>query len=268
MIDSLKSTAVILGFLFSLSIAYYISFWSNFHVDVFQHIAIEDIIKGIAYPLRYAGFLLIFFVGYMLIAVATTEYYAKGQSAPSKFQFWVLFITSLLLSVFFVLVYFKKQEGNIFYIGLMLSLAASALFFDIYKTADGIYNRKKQAATIQGIAFDEKHPALKFMDDIIIASAVFLFISALVTGQADARNILEGKRFDYIMLKNLPKDKIHTNQPYLVLLGAISEKYILIDCSHTERFYVDKDDMHTVQTYYYNYRDSLSVNRLRREMFR
>ena len=105
------------------------------------------------------------------------------------------------------------------------------------------------------------------MDSAIIISATFLFLSAITSGQADAKDILQGRDFNYVLLKNLPKDKIKTSQPYLVLLGAVSDKYIFTDCAHYEHFVIDKDDMHSIQMRHFNMNDTLASVRFRRDLF-
>jgi len=59
----LESSTKILVFLFVLSIAYYLSFWIHFDINIFKYIELQDITKGIAYPLRFAA------VGIVLLVV-------------------------------------------------------------------------------------------------------------------------------------------------------------------------------------------------------
>ena len=269
MISSIKSTAVVLGFLFTLSIAYYLSYWSHFDVDVFQYMAIEDIIKGVAYPLRYAGFVILLFTAYMLFAVAIIEFTDEDiGKGISKSQFWIFGGSAIVSLIIYLLAYYNKITVNLALVGFFLSFTVAALFLAIYSVADSIHKKRQKKAEEAGNVYTDEPIMSDFFNVISALSAAFLFVSAITLGHSDAKNIVENKNFDYIMIQNFPKDKIHTKQPYLVLLGVVSEKYILTDCAHNEHFIIDKDDMHVMQTCHFDSEDSLSVKRFQRELFK
>ena len=246
----IKSTAVVLGFLFGISIAYYLSFWTSFDIDVFQYIAIEDIIKGIAYPLRYAGVWLVVAVALVgfVITISTID---KPEKQAAR-VLWGFLIVSGLLGVFFEFVVSNQL------VGIAFSLIFSVLIAVVYFVLDIQHTNKINTATAKD-SFNEKHPHAVFFDVITVFAFIFLPINAIVAGQADARGILKGKRYNYIIARDLPEDEASTNQPYLIFLGAISEKYIFVERNSGERFIIDKDKLSTLRIHHFDSSDPASV---------
>jgi hypothetical protein len=245
----LKSTATILGFLFVLSTAYYLSFWSFFNLNVFPYIAVEDIIKGIAYPLRYGG---VWIIGIVLfiIALFAASTIADGNSEGSL-QSRARWILGLLVGSFLVAatVYMVYADNNM--LGMIFSITLSLVLLFLYYVIDAEHDRNKKAA-------DEEHPLSIASNGFVLYSAILLSINAIVSGQVEARAIHSGKRYNYILTKDMPKDKISTSDPYLIFLGAVSEKYILIDKAENERYIIDKDELPDLKFHYYDYTDSAS----------
>jgi hypothetical protein len=249
----IKSTAVTLGFLFGLSITYYLSFWTSFDIDVFQYLAIEDIIKGVAYPLRYAGVWLVVavaLVGFM-VAVSTID---KPEKEAER-VLWGFFGLSLLLGIIFEFLVSNQL------IGITFSIVFSILITVIYFVLDMQHTNKVNAATLKK-PFNEQNPVTVFLNVITVFAFVFLPINAIVAGQADARGIIKGKRYNYILAKDLPKDEASTKQPYLIFLGAISEKYIFIERNEGERFIVDKEKLPVLRIHHFDSSDKRTIMHL------
>lgn len=248
----LKSTAAIVAFLFALSTAYYLSFWGYFEINPFQYISAGDIVKGVAYPLRFAGiwiagilsFALLLYGTYQVKTTHNVPDYAKGSLL-------VLFAALFMLGVS----YLRNKESMA--TGVIASIALSSFILGFYLMLNLVHERRKAAAPP---ATTIEHPFAQILDYVIVFSTVFLSANALLSGQIEARNIHSGKDYSYVLSQDLP-DTQRTDAPYLIFLGAISEKYIFLDSTEREHFVIDKDELPVLRVHRFVLSDTLSSPR-------
>lgn len=257
-IEFVKSTAFILGYLFAIASAYYLSFWGYFDIDVFQFISVEDIIKGIAYPLRFAD---VGIIGIFVFFVALYTFIAMTKFKGGLFWFVLGILVFFLIFSAYVLFYFKYKNASP-WIGIGLATLLTALLSVIYIIIDDAYEMDRESAVSAGNTFTDEHPSVNFRNIIISFSLIFFPINAIIAGQANARDIHDGKRFNYVMKNDLPNDKIVIRYDYLVFLGAISEKYIFINKNENERFVFDKEELQSLRINHFNVENKFSVNQL------
>lgn len=264
----LKSTAAIVAFLFALSTVYYLSFWGYFEINAFQYISAGDIVKGVAYPLRFAGIWIAGILGFALLLYGTYQVktthnvpdYAKGSLL-------VLFAALFMLGVS----YLRNNESMA--TGVIASIALSSFILGFYLMLNLVHERRKAAAppaTARTPPFGRmgvitpstaiEHPFARILDYAIVFSAVFLSANALLSGQIEARNIHSGKDYSYVLSQDLP-DTQRTDAPYLIFLGAISEKYIFLDSTEREHFVIDKDELSVLRVHHFVLSDTLSSPR-------
>lgn len=245
--------------------------------------AIEDIIKGVAYPLRYFGVLLLVLIAYFALSlivydVASSKLLSKGRKARL-----IIFTVAAILSLCSYLATYYSNTDKIpewlqypfsfnirplLFFGLGLAFTATTLMVTSYQASNIIYRLRKANARMLGQSFRELPLSVTFMNFAILFSLSFLFISSIISGQIDAKDILLGREFNYVMRQTLPNDiKIKLNRPYLILLGSFSNKYVFVDSEHNEHFFIDKDDMHAVQVRRFDSSDSILVARFNRELF-
>lgn len=249
----LKSTAAFLGFLFGLATANYLSYWGFFNINAFQYMAVEDIIKGIAYPLRYGGAWLLGAIGLILflnIADAITS------SLPKRGK-WLLGIL-LVLSVTSTVTYVQYADNTV--MGMIFSIVLSLPIMAVYFIIEAEHGRSKAANS------SAEHPLLTAFNVLLVYASIFLSINAIVAGQVEARAIHSGRRFTYLLSKDLPKKKVDTKEPYLIFLGAVSEKYIFIDKREDEHFILDKENLPSLRLHYYDEANSASQRHFKRHL--
>jgi len=79
----LKTTAVYISFLGLLSVIYHLVYWGRFDIDVFQYIALQDFITGIAYPLRVAIW---FALAFLVLIILSYPYVQKNDPRKQDMQ--------------------------------------------------------------------------------------------------------------------------------------------------------------------------------------
>jgi hypothetical protein len=234
--------------LFGLSTAYYLSFWSYFNVNVLQYMAVEDIIKGIAYPLRFAGGLVVGLVLFTVLSASLAFLFGKSQHVQKSGLAISLGNTLLAGGAY----YFFADN---WLLGMILSIALSVLVMALYYTMDTVHNAQVAAASTP-LATTAEHPITTLFDLFLQYSAVLLSINAIIAGQVEARAIHSGRAYNYILAEDLPRDKIATTEPYLIYLGAISEKYIFLDRKGNERFIIDKGELPVLRVHAFEVEDT------------
>lgn len=262
----LKSAAGVLGFLFALATIYYISFWGYFSIDVFQFISVGDIIKGIAYPLRFGGAWVVFaFLFIVLIALLALFSRAKATAETKKGALIVepfdgaREMTYIMLAASVITAIIYCFFGSSTLLGTVFCVSLSLLLLVAYYTLDIMHSDLKEKSAKASIPFDREHPLVMFTNVLVVYSTIFLPINALVAGQVEARAIHAAKRYNYVLADDLKGAKVSTNQPCLIFLGAVSDKYIFIDGEESERFIVDKTGLPALKIHHYDATDKKSV---------
>ena len=255
----IKSTALVLGFLFAISTAYYLSFWSHFDVDALQYMAVEDIIKGVAYPLRFMGLWLAGLIVLAVVTLATIDILTSSLPIKySKISLGVFMGYTLLVGIFYTLTYFNKIQADKDITSIGSSFLFSFFFAFIYWLTDKKYDQEKTAASQAQQTYSKIHPAVSISNKLVIFLFIFLPISAIIAGQTDAKKILNKEQYDYVMASDLPKDSVRLAPPYLLFLGAAGEKYIFADTAQSERLIIDKEELKTVRIHHFDQNDSSS----------
>jgi hypothetical protein len=262
-VDFIKSTGFVLGYLFSLATAYYLSYWSYFDIDVFQFISVEDIIKGIAYPLRFAdvgiiGVFLFFVVIYTIISII--KFNKIERTVP------LVILAFLLLPTSLILYYFKYQNAEAL-VGLGLAILLTFFLIVIYQIADAAYEKDKANAATARQVFADDHPSIDFRNSMISFALIFFPINAIIAGQVNARDIFDGKKYNYILRQDFPSDKVDVRYDLLIFLGAISEKYIFINANENELFIIDKEELPVLKIHHFDANNKETVNHRAEKLF-
>jgi hypothetical protein len=247
----LKSTAVFLGLLFGLATAYYLSYWGFFSINAFPYLAVEDIIKGVAYPLRYGGVWLLGAVAFVLLV-----FIADSLTGPLPKRGKRLLAIFLAFAVIAAVTYVQFADNNI--MGMVFSILLSMPLMMLYFIVDMEHERTSARNS------NAEHPLTTASNAMLVYAGIFLSINAIVAGQVEARAIHSGRRFSYMLSKDLPADKITTKKPYLIFLGAVGEKYIFIDSKEDERFILDKDELPALRLHNYDEADSATKQQFKR----
>lgn len=249
----LESSTKILVFLFLLSITYYLSFWIHFDINIFQYIALEDITKGIAYPLRFAGVgivaIAVFIILLIFAAVFIEGRNKNGEtkriiksSKAARTTLAILSATALLASLAF---YFVPEVTIVgIAVGFVLTLFLIVLYY---------------------IVEDSDSEDDSLLDEIIAPylayCAIFLIINSIVAGVYEANKIQKEIEYNYVLQEDIA-DKIKTKAPYLIFLGAVSDKYIFIDRAGFERYVVDKSELPSLKFHHYDRGNKASVQHM------
>lgn len=245
----LESSTKIFGYLFALSIVYYLSFWINFDINIFQYIAIEDIIKGIAYPLRFAAlgiaglFMIIVLLVFFVIVIEGSKRVKNKIFDTTKSErkiTGILFVAALIASIAFA--FFPEINS----IGIAASFSLSFLLVTIFYIVEDE---------------DGKNLLSEIAQPYAIYCGIFLLTNAVISGAWEANRIKKGIEYNYVLRSDF-KDKLKSKSPYLIFLGAVSDKYIFIDASGFERFIVDKSELPVLKVHHYNRADIVSVGHL------
>lgn len=253
----IRSTATVLGFLFFLSVAYYLSFWSYFDINIFQYMAVEDIIKGIAYPLRYAGiwilgfftFLVLLFISF--ITIDTADLKLKLSKRTKK-----VVATFSLLTLLMVLFFYAFSDTVV--IGMALSITVSFLIIFVYAAMLRLSGELDEVGRKQAV---KASPMSDTANWFSVYCAIFLTVNSVVSGQMEATRIQSGKEYNYVMTVDL-KEKVSTSNPYLLFLGAVSEKYIFIDREGGERFILDKTELTSLKVHHFDAGDPRTIKHM------
>ena len=139
----------------------------------------------------------------------------------------------------------------------MLSIALSVLVMALHYTFDTIHEARVAAAAATTTAATE-HPITSLLDLFLQYSAALLSVNAIIAGQEEARASHSGREYNYVLAEDLPRDKVATTEPYLIYLGAISEKYIFLDRKGNERFIIDKGELPVLRLHAFEVVDTLA----------
>ncbi|GAA3940235.1 hypothetical protein GCM10022406_25340 [Hymenobacter algoricola] len=211
--------------------------------------ALEDITKGIAYPLRFAGvwiiLLTIILVSLVYLAIISGDKLFKTEKSTKTFYKRFGFIVAIAAASFIL-----APERS--FTGFSLSLAFSILIIGIYFLAkDSEEDSEQESVSLLS----------ELIEPYLIYCAIFLTVNAAVSGVSEAQGIVKELRYNYILTDDI-KDKINTNAVYLIFLGAISDKYIFIDKSGFERFIVDESEIPSLKIHHFDRDDQASVQHL------
>jgi hypothetical protein len=253
----IKSAAYVTGFATAASVLYHLAFWSFFDIDIFQYLAVSDIIKGAAYSIRFsflyvAPFLLYLGSGiaFVIQRKAFAQNLISAEIAKSEIRtLFALFIIAQLLFIVFIL--FLSDD--------ILSGLVVSIFFT-YLVAQVIIlislNISRLLSTDNG-----REPSEKDKNTIKLVKAyasvgeamllVFFLINSVITGRVDARAISSGKHYDYILMQDLPANLINTKKNHLIYLGAISEKYIFMESPFEKKIIIDKSALPVISICHY-----------------
>ena len=211
--------------------------------------AIEDITKGIAYPLRFAGI-------------------------------WIITIALIFISLLIGIIIFQKEKRKIFKIGsrtklfIMIFSIITLLSFTAFTIAPesnitGAGFAIPLSILLMALYFivtEEEGENTSLLDEIIepymIYCAIFLTINAVISGIYEANRIKKEYEYNYVLSNDI-NNKIQTESSLLILLGAVSDKYIFIDKSGFEHFIIDKSELPSLKFHHYNKRDSISVRHMK-----
>ena len=271
----IKSITGLLSFLFAISSCYYLVFWSMFNVDIFQYIAIEDIIKGVAYPMRSALLLAGFGILLTTIALITETkmvkpYLNKSITNYRTREFQLLRNTIIVLSGVIItsaiLIYLIIYQSNYYirigplniiaytipFLSFLLAIAAhrlTNLYFisknsKSYNMTQNNWPARIKKATKQGEARDTKHETSYTYSTLIqyvsIGTIFYFITSALMLGILNAETIITKTEYDYAtgIKCNLVPNKSNAR---IIYLGTVSSKLIFSDTLMRSYFVIDQD---------------------------
>lgn len=298
----LKTAATYATFLIAVSVIYYISFWWAFDIDVLPFFEAQDFILGVAFPLRYSGtyFLCLVIFSSLLSAFMPSgklaslnapssneitgvkselEEIKNGERLPSEEELVELYnkIDLMEIRARKAKEKFKLIDKIATTIFTILGIASIAWFikWPYDKMASGSVAFLVTQAAYKIISYnndlprnllglgDENKTWIWSVDYVLILMLIFLPISAISTGYSESQAILQGKRFRYILTKDLPSTELTNPKKYLVYLGAINEKFVLTDSANTENIILDKEKIPILRVHSFDYSDSILVKRFK-----
>jgi hypothetical protein len=272
----IKSITSLLSLLFVISSFYYLFFWGRFNIDIFQYIAIEDIIKGVAYSMRPAILLIPAFV----IAFATALAFEKSNlgTAVSKTSIQreekllrgtIAFCIVCLVvagSTIYVYLYDNNTKAGILTISSLTILAyatpfASFLFaismhrlVNIHYDNENSTLRSSDKKNNYGLLIkiralrDEAKASLpqphstitSFIEYTSSGLFAYFLTSAIMLGILNSEKIIKLNEYDFVTgvkASILPKNN------RVIYLGAVSTGYIFSDTLMKSCFIVSKDSI-------------------------
>lgn len=209
-IDQIKNYAYILS-IYSLliSILYIFGYWSIFNLNIFEYIALSDIVKYSIKPLSisFVTLTFVFFYNTLILTsikqniVLFSKLSSKPSSEPSsksKIRALVENIASeMTIPTCFFLIVFSLEGPEIKWI--VVPIIASSLLCEAVTKLKFIKKLKWS-------------PGIKYLAAYLVISFTLF---SYPRGRADAMKILEGKEFTYMMEKSTESQKSGCNDPLI-----------------------------------------------------
>lgn len=263
----IKSVSVVLGYLFTLSSVYYLVYFGGLQIDVFQYMSIDDIIKGIVYPLKVSvSFFIIvtiilstgFVVGYISEeSKQTGKVNRKFKRSFLLYSMIGLFINALTMSI---LCYYRLSEGDTKNTDLIASSAAlgfATFSMMAYGLADDQFNSYKKEAN----DLARQDGLEKVLNYVVLGVAIYFLASSISFGMLNVNRLKKGKEYDYTTgIKGINVDSLGLNSHRLIYLGAISDKYLFSDIKNIGKQHIVLDKEMVPALNIIHYRDEIDAS--------
>lgn len=203
-VDTIKNYAYFLStYSLLISILYMFGYWSIFNLNIFEYIALTDIVKYSIKPLAISLATLIFILFFNTLVIASISQNIALLSKPSSKPASKWKIGALV-----------KSLAN--------GMEIPAIFFLIAFAFDGPEIKWKIVPIIAGFFLYEAVLKLQFIEKLkwpqgikyLIAYLVIFFtLSSYPRGRENAMKILEGEEFTYVMEKSTESKKLGCKDP-------------------------------------------------------
>lgn len=206
-----------------ISVLYIFGYWSMFNLNIFEYIAISDVMKYSIKPLTFSLAIIIFISIYQNLLIAQIKQIAQLTQAtrktepPSKPQ--------------------SRSQTLIFIKGFVRDMKLPAIFFLIAFSHYGPEVKWQIIPFIASLFIYEEILKLKFIENIkwpssikyaIVYLAIFLPLFSFPKGRGDAIKILKGTEFAYVMEKFVDSKKTGCKDPstYQRIIAQVNDQAI------------------------------------------
>lgn len=272
----LKTTAFYISFLGLLSVIYHTIYWGQFDTDIFQFIALQDFITGIAYPLRTA---LAFAVVFLVLIALTHPLILKNDPTKrdlrervraatgvafedcSDVEAWVEKAHDQNPAAFAKAVVISQQKRNHLMRGVMYSFAIVAVvsllgYFLLFSTNAWLASWTAFVITCLVLALSQfaygrfenildlksvKEEWIAFIDEFIITLMLFLPINAALAGYTEAQRVLTRETYKFVASAELPLPAGTQVGKTLIYLGKVGVSYFFLSSDLKHHFVVPVD---------------------------
>ncbi|TGE23518.1 hypothetical protein [Hymenobacter metallicola] len=292
-----RSAATYISFLIATSLIYYIIYWSLFDIDIFQFIEVNDLPKGLVFPLRHT---ILYSIGLAFFATAINTWlyhktpidiFKKANEKVSQMRVDIDSKSEQELEE--ISAKLKDIESNIkrantefrdnnkllVIIGslstpfITASLIGSLILFSMYPWEPSMALCTSTFLTIvitlvlehQNILPDNmlslslsNKGHIFAIDFIVRFFIVFLPINAAIVAYSDASSILQSKRFKYIISNDIG-DKIDKTHSHYIYLGNAGDNIVLTNQKFTDKIIIKISDVNLLRFRTFNIENDSSV---------
>lgn len=265
----IKSIAGLLSFLLVISTCYYLIFWSIFGVDISQYLEIQDVIKGVVYPMRSAIFLVTVMGG--IASTALIFEVLKLNLGPPKAYYvekevqllrgFIIAATVYIVVVSVAIhtdVYGGYHSISIKSLERLASLTQLVSFFfalavyrltNIYLETENNNEKSLLTRVMQMVGakagvsnIQPRYTYSMLTQYVSVGLFAYLLTSAVASGILNAEKIIHRTDYDYVtdMKSSLIPPRFSNGAIYL---GAISTKLIFADTLMHSYFIVNADSV-------------------------
>ena len=283
----IRSIASLLSCLFIISSCYYLCFWGRFNIDIFQYIAIEDMIKGVLYSISSAiawAFVILLIVGFSLMfelvdfdSKTPKEYSPKIEANFLRHVIKVVFWIILPLGIIAYHEVDKSNRDNEYFTGdlfykilyvipllsLILSISSYRLIIVYINNIDNmpIKSEKRNLLTtlleltkkifVIKPKVDSSYIYTSLLEYLTIGLFVYLLTSAVTLGILNSEKIIKGVEYNYVT-EISPSLIPGSYKGKVIYLGTISSRVLLADTLIRSYFVVDKDSVPSLHIHHVN----------------
>ncbi|MEQ6121495.1 hypothetical protein [Reichenbachiella sp. MALMAid0571] len=215
---------------FLASVIYLATYWGGYQIEIFQYLALNQVIISGLSPLVDGTMMILFFwiVSFMLLnKVYPYGGYQKlsDQEKNTKYRKIIrriiTIIAFILQPTFLLILFFFDKE--MYYL-----LLASAI--SIYSVFITNFLIRKEVIHVDGI------------DVMLTPLIVFILISAFSIAKRNSLEINENKRFDYVLL----------GKEYSKYLGKAGDYFIFTNFSNASTHVINKDELKKIEIFSFN----------------
>jgi hypothetical protein len=249
----LKSSAFLIGFFFFVSTLYYVSYWGAFGIDAFQFLEVQDITKGILFPVKYSlitcvcYLILMGFLFSLEININSLKKTLEIKNASDELSIIRLVmrndkrgirkmrlssrISSFIIPLLLLIYYFYSDTVSQLQTSIISFIASICVSNVLSLLMPAIHRLIFTGPT-------NKH----FLYHSSLTMIIFISGYSYLSGITESRAVLLHKRFRYTAAKYMT-DTQGTKSKVYILVGKIGNKYSFIDFSNQEKIFIDQTVM-------------------------
>ncbi|MCA8831968.1 hypothetical protein [Hymenobacter pini] len=242
-----KLLLLLVPYLILVSCLYYYGYWGSLGLDIFPYMGVEDLIKGVVFPLRGPLYLLLPFVIYPIIHNLFIKKISHLLSILAAGG--IVYLILEAVNVFNA----KGAANQTYYRGASFIVGVITAFSILAVSTIIISFIKKMVGRSKGAIILVNTGILESLVSLLIALPVFSYQAGFYT----ASEVINGQFFDYIDCDTYDSNRDLMSYCYLKYLGKAGDSYFLLSPENNQRIIINEGDVKVLKIKGYNINEAM-----------